>query len=168
MLQHRCAWCGRKALSRAEDRRWQNVISSVQPSQGSKQISKRATLCASDADQLELAATDVNGDLIYAHWRDEAWINQTTICPSVPHPHWLHGKPTVVATAPGQLEIIVTGTRRWLVAFPPPERRLAGSGCCPTRCLCEFRRNAGSRPGCSGDWKQRVVVFVDGRIVCAH
>jgi hypothetical protein len=63
----------------------------------------------SGSDNLELAAVNQNNALVYGHWRDEAWGDFMLFTPG----QWnspaigYRGKPAVVATAPGQAEIIV-------------------------------------------------------------
>jgi hypothetical protein len=64
------------------------------------------TLVHSGGDQLELAAIDSNGSLLYAHWRDEAWGSWRIFTPGGSSPtSGYRGKPTIVATAPGQADI---------------------------------------------------------------
>ncbi len=69
------------------------------------QIQSDPTLFHSGGNQLELAAVDNSGNLVYAHFRDEVWgnfkINQSDA------ESRYRGKPAVVASAPGQAEIIV-------------------------------------------------------------
>ena len=85
-------------------------------------IGNEPTLVHAGASQLELCATDAKGNLVYGHWRDEAWGNFQTISPSVAagSPGLFTGKPAVVASAPGQVEIAAQATdgnlwyfRRW-------------------------------------------------------
>ena len=46
------------------------------------QIQNDPTLVHSGSGQIELAATNTAGDLIYSHWRDEAWGNTVLIKPN--------------------------------------------------------------------------------------
>jgi hypothetical protein len=69
-------------------------------------------LCYSGAGQMELAATDEAGDLVYAHWRDEAWGNFQLVKPNTafnPAVRYL-GKPAIATSGPGQAEIISRGS----------------------------------------------------------
>ena len=72
-------------------------------------ISQDPALFHSGGDQLELAAVNASNALVYAHWRDEAWGDWALFTPG----QWTspsvgyRGKPAVVASAPGQAEIIV-------------------------------------------------------------
>jgi hypothetical protein len=87
----------------------QNVTSTTLPFPSlASRIENEPGLFASDTDQLELAATTTSFELVYAHWRDEFWGYQTTITMSaVPGSTGFTGKPAIVASAPGQVEIIV-------------------------------------------------------------
>jgi len=89
-------------------------------------------LVASSTDQLEVAATTAASDLVYAHWRDESWGIQTMFSASTNGTgSGYRGKPAIVASAPGQVEIIVVGRNsglwhlrrlngRWLSPAPVP------------------------------------------------
>ena len=65
----------------------------------------------SGSGQMELAATSGNGDLVYAHWRDEMWGNFKIIGPhTATRRPFATGATAVIASAPGQAEIIVVGS----------------------------------------------------------
>lgn len=66
------------------------------------------TLVASSQHQLELVATTSIGELFYAQWGDGTWGNPLLIAPSGSGSSFYYrNKPAVVASAPGQLEVIV-------------------------------------------------------------
>jgi len=75
-------------------------------------IDNDPALVHSGGNQLELAATDAVGNVVYAHWRDEQWLNWWTIKPNINFSPAIsyRGKPAVVASAPGQVEIVVAGS----------------------------------------------------------
>jgi hypothetical protein len=64
-------------------------------------------LVASGPHQLELAATTANGELFHAHWRDDAWAYTRLVAPTGSSSTYYCNKPAVVASAPGQVEVIV-------------------------------------------------------------
>src|SRR5215510_4961657 len=70
------------------------------------------TLVHSGNNQLELAATNQSGDLIYAHYRDEEWGATRIVKPNTAYNPAIsyRGKPAVAASAPGQAEIVVAGS----------------------------------------------------------
>jgi hypothetical protein len=70
------------------------------------------TLVHSGNNQLELAATNQSGDLIYAHYRDDEWGNTRIVRPNTAYNPAIsyRGKPAVAASAPGQAEIVVAGS----------------------------------------------------------
>jgi hypothetical protein len=87
-------------------------------------------ITSSGGGQLELAAT-TGGQLVYAHWQDGVW-SYPAVAPANPRFKYI-GRPALVATAPGQVEIVVEGTNNGLwhlrrlngawqtpVAIPPP------------------------------------------------
>ncbi len=75
-------------------------------------IYKDPTLVHSGANQLELAATNQSGDLVYAHYRDEEWGNTRIVRPNTAYNPAIsyRGKPAVAASAPGQVEFVVVGS----------------------------------------------------------
>ncbi|GEM_PF-2323738 len=75
-------------------------------------IDNDPTLVHSGNNQLELAATNQSGDLVYAHYRDDAWGYQRIIRPNTFYTPAIsyRGKPAVEASAPGQTEIVVVGS----------------------------------------------------------
>lgn len=87
----------------------QNIISSsvIFPSLAAR-IENEPALYASATDQLEVAATTVTGQLVFAHWSDDNWGGQTTVAPPAAAVAF-RGKPAIIASAPGQVEIIVAG-----------------------------------------------------------
>lgn len=85
------------------------IVSNPFPSLTTR-IENDPTIFASDTDKLELAATTVNGDLAYAQWVDEQWIEQKIFAPaSSASTAGYKGKPAIVASTPGQVEIIAEG-----------------------------------------------------------
>jgi len=70
------------------------------------------TLVHSGNNQLELAATNQSGDLVYAHYRDEEWGATRIVTPNTAYNPAIsyRGKPAVAASAPGQAEIVVAGS----------------------------------------------------------
>ncbi|HKG23880.1 MAG TPA: hypothetical protein VKC34_18400 [Blastocatellia bacterium] len=93
---------------------WSTYTAVPMPSPSSTpypRIDNDPTLVHSGCDQLELAATDAAGDLVYAHWRDETWGNWAIFRPNTTYwpPISYRGKPAVAASAPGQAEIIAEG-----------------------------------------------------------
>ncbi|MGH9754442.1 MAG: hypothetical protein ACREA2_16815 [Blastocatellia bacterium] len=76
------------------------------------QINGDPTLVHSGNNQLELAATNQSGDLVYAHYRDEEWGATRIVRPNAAYNPAIsyHGKPAVAASAPGQAEIVVAGS----------------------------------------------------------
>jgi hypothetical protein len=101
-----------------------SIINTVLPFPGLQtRIENEPALCLSGADQLEVAATTSAGDLVYAHWRDERWVNQATfVPPTSSSTSGYAGKPAIVASAPGQVEVIAVGRDGGLWHF----RRLNG------------------------------------------
>jgi hypothetical protein len=75
-------------------------------------INNDPTLVHSGNNQLELAATNQSGDLVYAHYRDEEWGNTRIVRPNTAYNPAIsyRGKPAVAASAPGQAEIVVAGS----------------------------------------------------------
>lgn len=69
------------------------------------------SLVHSGQNQLELAATDTGGNVVYAHYRDDQWEAQRVIRPNTAYNPAIsyQGNPAVIASAPGQAEIIVRG-----------------------------------------------------------
>ncbi len=69
-------------------------------------------LVHSGNNQLELAATNQSGDLVYAHYRDEEWGSTRLIRPNAAYNPAIsyRGKPAVAASAPGQTEVVVAGS----------------------------------------------------------
>jgi hypothetical protein len=63
----------------------------------------------SGGNQLELAAVNQNNALVYGHWRDETWNDFNLITPGqgASPAVGYRGKPAIVASAPGQVEIVV-------------------------------------------------------------
>jgi len=74
------------------------------PFLNSVRIDYDPTIVANGADQLELAAVNASGQLAYAHWRLDSWVNDTVRAPTQ---STYRGRPAVVASAPGQVEIVV-------------------------------------------------------------
>jgi hypothetical protein len=75
-------------------------------------INNDPALVHSGGNQLELAATNQSGDLVYAHYRDEEWGNTRMVAPNTAYNPAIsyRGKPALAASAPGQAEIIVEGS----------------------------------------------------------
>lgn len=75
-------------------------------------IDNEPTLLHSGQNQLELAATDQAGNLVYAHFRDEQWEANQIIKPNAAYNPAVsyRGIPAVAASAPGQAEVIVAGS----------------------------------------------------------
>ncbi len=75
-------------------------------------VSSDPTLVHSGNNQLEMAATNQSGDLVYAHYRDEEWGNTRIVRPNTAYNPAIsyRGKPAVAASAPGQVEIVVAGS----------------------------------------------------------
>ncbi|MEZ5424756.1 MAG: hypothetical protein R2747_00705 [Pyrinomonadaceae bacterium] len=92
---------------------WTDYLQIPLPNLGASpypKIEADPALFHSGNDQLELAATNQNGDLIYSHWRDGAWGNGAVFNPGANNEGLsFRGKPAIVASAPGQAEIIVAG-----------------------------------------------------------
>jgi hypothetical protein len=86
------------------------------PGGTSPSIGSDPALVHSGNNQLELAATNQNGDLVYAHYRDDAWGNIRTIGPNTAFNPAItyRGKPAIAASAPGQAEIVVAGNDGYL------------------------------------------------------
>lgn len=87
---------------------WSNFAAVPFPSPTPQAITNDPALFHSGNNQLELAAVAQNYALVYSHLRDDSWGNFQTFNPggSSP-PTGYRGKPAVVASAPGQVEIIV-------------------------------------------------------------
>src|SRR5262245_1701365 len=88
-----------------------SVMATVKPFPNlQNSIQNEPALIASGTDQLEVAATTTAGELVYAHWRDDTWTNQMTFAPASSAPTAGYtGKPAMVASAPGQVEMIAVG-----------------------------------------------------------
>lgn len=71
------------------------------------------SLAVSSARNVELAATTTSGAIFYAQ-HNSSWGKQQLVAPSIPpntppnsvQNYWYRGKPAIVASAPGQIEII--------------------------------------------------------------
>jgi hypothetical protein len=88
----------------------QSLIATVLPFPSlTASIQNEPALFASATDQLELAATTVSSDLVYAHWRDEFWGYQFTFAAASSASAGYRGKPAILASAPGQVEIVASG-----------------------------------------------------------
>ncbi len=94
-------------------------------------INNEPVLVHSGQNQLETAAVDTAGNLVYAHYRDDEWGNAQIIKPdSRYNPAIIYqGIPAIVASAPGQAEVIIRGGdghlwhhRRLNGAWPLPVR----------------------------------------------
>ena len=120
-------------------------------------IDNEPTLVHSGDGQLELAATDAGGDLVYAHWRDEAWGNtqiikpNTALNPAISY----RGKPAVVATAPGQVEVIAVGSDGYLWHL----RRLNGLWLAPVMVPHT------SIPATPGPYRDPAAAFVGNKVM---
>lgn len=84
-------------------------------------------LVASGPDQLDVVAVAPTGELVYAGWRNGAWGN--VFRTSIQGQALTFGpeRPSVVATAPGQLEVVALGSDRRLYHL----RRLNGQWVAP-------------------------------------
>ena len=62
--------------------------------------------------QLELGATGYGGSFLYSHWRNENWVESHVVKPFQTEGTRIafSGKPAIVATAPGQVEVVVRGS----------------------------------------------------------
>lgn len=95
---------GKLYHARNGSNRWSSFNQINLPAINAARIEEDPTLVSSGADQLELAAVNRNGHLVYAHWRMETWINDTVRTPSQ---STFRGKPAMIASAPGQVEVVV-------------------------------------------------------------
>lgn len=111
----------------------------------------------SGQNQLELAATDQSGNLVYAHYRDEEWGTTRYIAPNTAYNPAIsyRGKPAVMASAPGQAEIVVAGSDGHLWHL----RRINGVWLTPARIpLAGY-------PSLSAAFHDPVSVFVGNKMV---
>ncbi len=120
-------------------------------------IQNDPTLVHSGANQLELAATNQSGDLVYAHYRDDEWGNTRIVRPNTAYNPAVsyRGKPAVAASAPGQAEIIVSGSdgNLW------HHRRINGVWHAPARVPLS------GYPNISGPYRDPTAVHVGAKIV---
>jgi len=87
---------------------WSDYTAIPFPSPTPQSINNDPTIFHSGNGQLELAAVTQSYALVYSHLRDDSWGNFHTLNPGGFSPSTgYRGKPAVVASAPGQVEIIV-------------------------------------------------------------
>ncbi|REJ76153.1 MAG: hypothetical protein DWQ47_11085 [Acidobacteria bacterium] len=116
-------------------------------------------LVHSGEGQLELAASDDQGRLVYAHWRDEAWGNEVIIEPvkNAGNLTLARGEPALAATAPGQVEIVVQGSDGELWHH----RRVHGEWVTPKTVPLK------NYPGFDAPFRDPAVAIVGGKLVVA-
>lgn len=86
---------------------WSSFSALPFPSPTPQAITNDPALFHSGNNQLEMAAVTQNYALVYSHLRDDVWGNFQTFNPGGTSPSTgYRGKPAVVASAPGQVEII--------------------------------------------------------------
>lgn len=120
-------------------------------------INNDPTLIHSGNNQLELAATNQSGDVVYAHYRDDVWGDTRLIRPNAAYNPAIsyRGKPAVAASAPGQVELIVAGSdgNLW------HHRRVNGAWQTP------FRLPLSGYPSLAAPFRDPVAVHVGNKIV---
>jgi len=125
-------------------------------------IENEPVLVASSTDQLELAATTVNSDLVYAHWRDETWGYQATFTAAGnPTASGYQGRPAMIASAPGQVEVLVSGRTGGLWHMRRLNGRLSSPVAVPLSPFASLAAPPYRDPAAVQSGNKVVVVFVD-------
>ncbi|MEP7074548.1 MAG: hypothetical protein ABI878_01955 [Acidobacteriota bacterium] len=129
---------GKLYHARRIDDQWTSYSAVVFPTPGPSpsstplpRIDNEPALIHSGSNQLELAATDAAGNLVYAHYREDAWGNTNVIKPNTGFNPAISykGKPAIASSAPGQVEIVVVGSDGQLWHL----RRINGAWQIPSR-----------------------------------